>query len=256
MVIERHNTAEKFCRRVTARKAASLYLPAYNTSGTASGMGLDVGMGDECIRLLVLVAALLPRALTWVYEHLNVTRVKGARLVRQLVNAGLVREHTFATGKRGGHFKILEIIRAGWEKLAGLGINEPKWPTHGGWEHNIIAVALELIGKLGKWLVSFEVLIGDVRLDVHWRNQCGKIIVFQIGVSSPDREAANLVKACQLPVIQSNRLIFVCRDKKFGERVKKLLKDKGHAGLLQDRIEFRLAGEVLQCAYARDGGLA
>ena len=255
MVIERHNTAEEFCGNVTARKAAKLYLPASKTGSTASGVGLGAGIGDECIRLLVLVATPLPRPLTWVYEQLRVTRTKGGRLVRQLVNAGLVCEHIFATGKQGGSLKILEVTNAGWDKLSELRMEQPKALTHGGWEHNLVAAALELIGRGSKRKVSFEVVVSDVRVDVCWQNPTGQIIFFQIGTSNPDREAANFLKASQTTVVQSNRLILVCRDKKFGERVKKLLKAEGHAGLAKGKLELRLAGEILQCVYDKQGAL-
>jgi len=253
MVVESHNTAENFCRSITARKAARLYLPDSPAGAGGSGKGFIGKAIDECIRMLVLVATVFLRPLTWVYEQANVTRTTGGRLVRKLINAGLVREHTFSTGKRGGKLKILEVTYAGWVKLRELGIQQPQDLTHGGWEHNLIAAALELIGKQRNWQVSFEVVVGDVRMDVCWKNQQGKMVFFQIGTSDPDREVTNVLKALKIPTGRDNRLILVCRDKHFAEQVKTLLKQKGLTNLLKGTLELRFAGDVIQTVYQDKG---
>lgn len=204
---EPHRTAEGFLQTVRAVKAPSVYLPQKSADRygrptiTEWSNGASAEISSLYIQLLILAAVILPRPLTQMYKQLCITGAKGARAVRELVNVGLVLVHTFPTGKRGGGIRILQVTEAGWNKLSEYRVKRPKTLTRGGWAHNLIAAALGTLGTGQGFRVAYEVVVGDLRMDVRWQSPTGKLMFFQIALSRADREVEAVIKAMKVPAV-------------------------------------------------------
>ena len=85
--------------------------------------------------------------------------------------------------------------------------------------------------------------MNGVRADVEWQDNTGKRTFFNIGVSDPDREAENALRAVQLPAVTGNRFVFVARDSAFAKRFQSALKAKDPQGKLSGRIEVKLIAD-------------
>ena len=85
--------------------------------------------------------------------------------------------------------------------------------------------------------------MNGVRADVEWQDNTGKRTFFNIGVSDPDREAENALRAVQLPAVAGNRFVFVARDSVFAKKFRAALKAKDTDGTLSGRIEVELIAD-------------
>jgi hypothetical protein len=87
--------------------------------------------------------------------------------------------------------------------------------------------------------------MNGVRADVEWQDNTGKRTFFNIGVSDPEREAENALRAVQLPAVAGNRFVFVARDSAFAKRFQAALKAKDPQGKISGRIEVKLIADFL-----------
>ena len=91
---------------------------------------------------------------------------------------------------------------------------------------------------------------GEVRVDVQWRSKTGDLTFFQVGMSSPEREAEAAVKALQVPAVAAGTLVMVVRDGDFGKRFKAAMKAKDPGGTLASKVHVRTVGDVLLKLYS------
>ena len=205
------------------------------------------------LQVLMASAVSIPMQLTSVYQSMGITRKKGADAVKALVHAGLAMIVRLPSGSRGGGLRLLQITDRGWEVLGELNVPRPKRPTHGGWLHNVAASAIGAVGRWEGHQVRCEYQIPGVRLDVAWLANTGKATFFLIGVSDPSREADSIIRAFEVPVVQNQGLVLVCRDRQFGDRVRSLCKSRlGKESMA--KLQTRLVGQVLKRYYEGQDG--
>jgi hypothetical protein len=198
---------------------------------------------------MILHAIRIPPQRTDAYAQAGLTRKRGGQVVARLEAAGMVVCHSFSTGKRGGSLKLLEITARGWEELKRHGIASLQRPKSMTWEHQLGVDVTEAIGRQEQRQVDREVQIESMRLDVRWRSVTGAAVFFQVGISSPEREVDNACKALKLPAIAQAKLVLICRDKAFADRVRRLMAERDPGGVAAARIRIRLLGQVLDTYY-------
>ena len=247
---EREATAKAFLDTVTAVKAVSP--PQGRQAQDASHEnendgGVEVGptLTSKQVSILVLAGTARPEPLTKLYKRFGLKRAIGLKLVTDLEVKGLICRHTFSTGKRGGRLTLLEATRGGWDVLKRHGISQPDPVTGGGWEHNVGAALVGDTGTRKGMKVSYEVDLLGARVDVEWRAATGRRTFYNIGVSTPVREAQNALKIISLPVMADNGFIFVARDSAFAKKFKACLKARDPNGTAHKDIEIKLIADFL-----------
>ena len=256
------NTAREFLSRVTVVKAPEIYLPGPGDQSRVDLSSPAGTAGQDCLdgiawKILSLNAVPIPPMLGEMYDQLGLSRVQGGRHVKRLVAAGLAVVHQFHPSRRGGFIKVIEDTDLAYQHLQRLGITRPTPLTKGGWEHNLGCSAMAEIGKRKHYQKLHEVpvgLKGVVRIDIVLQNLTGQRMYVQCGISSPEREAINALKALELPAVTAGKFILICRDKSFATQTIqhiKTLDAKGHA--LQ-RIFIKLLGDVLEYYYLKSEG--
>jgi len=208
----------------------------------------DLELDPKHLKALVQLTEPLPPILTEWYQRLGLSTGAGRTMVRNLESKGFIRLHTFKTGQRGQP-KVAELTSDGWDLLERKQlVDRSAKPTHGGFEHNLAAESLRRIGKKNGWDVDFEVQVGDVRIDVRWRNDRGKCIFYQIGVSKPEREAQAIVKAASHKVIRQNKLVLIARDHAFIREVEKKVAKAMHPLKASEIFQGKLIGALMMKA--------
>lgn len=205
-------------------------------------------VGGVLLKLLTLLAVPVPPPLLSLYEQLHFSRREGRRLVLDAEHYGLVRCVEVSTGKRGGAMRLPQLLDPGKEQLRQHGITCPPSRTRGGWLHNVGAEAAAELFRREGWQVEFEIPFGDRCMDLRARRSDGKVLVCQIGVSSPTREAQSMHSLLST-LGEQHRVMLVCLDRKFQrEFERKVRKDEA------SRIELRLLGQVLEKYHHSGGG--
>jgi len=206
-------------------------------------------LDSEALRILILLAKPIPPSLTNLYNQVGISRARGVSIIKKLETRGLVKLHKFLTGKRGGQLTLLEITRIGWSVLSNHGIHQPKPVTKGSWEHNLGALAIGELHRHQRDSIDYELDLGGVRMDIRTRSKTGQITFYQICISSPEREVQSVIKAMKIPVVKTNRLVLVCRDKSFEKKVISLLQKVYPTGAFNKTITIRLVGDALAKVY-------
>lgn len=251
-------TTQQFLNSVQATKADKISFQPQATLVAAESKSAKTKIKPEIdemtIKILAQLSSVIPPQLTELYEKLGLNRTRGSRLIKKIVRDGLGIEHQYHPARRGGAIKLIEITGYGWQQLEKIGIRPHEKVLQGSWNHDMAGKVLGAVGKRHNYQVDYEVPIGHgkIRIDVVWDSREGKQIFFQCGVSSPEREAKSIIKAMELPVILNNRLVLICLNKKFAERVHTLLKKSDVSEKLNEIFTIKLLGDVLDTYYNKN----
>ena len=198
------------------------------------------------IQMLTMAAMDKPQQLCKIYDLLGVNRRDGRKIVDNLELKGLLRIHTFSTGKVGGQVSYPEVMDIGWQVLETKGFVKPLPLTGGGFLHNLCAKLVTAAEKAQGRNVRYEVDIYGKRLDVESRDgKTGERTFFNIGISSPDREADSIDAIVKMPVLTGNKFVFVGLDNAFVKQVKDALKAKGWKKEVINKLEMRVIGDYI-----------
>jgi hypothetical protein len=244
---ERLNIVRPFLNSITAVKYVEHGLPVIILSKQTSTPQPSVPATNyEEIQMLTLAAMDKSLQLCKLYDLMGVNRRDGRKIMDRLELKGLLRPHTFATGKVGGQVSYLEITDAGWQILIAKGFVQPLPLTGGGFLHDLCAKLITSVEKTHGRLVRYEVDIYGKRLDVESRDsKTGERTFFNIGVSSPDREADSIDAIVKLPALTGNKFVFVGIDNAFVKQVKEILKAKGWKKDATNRLDMRIIGDFI-----------
>ena len=138
------------------------------------------------------------------------------------------------------------LTEPAWKLLKQVGTSPAKSRTNGGWEHEVAAVLLEAEGKKQGYVVSFEVDLGSVRIDVQWLDRkTGKRWLFNIGISNPEHEVDNIEKFLQLPAAHDSSFTLVARDTSFAKKVRDILNKRNLAATVGGKFQTKLITDYL-----------
>jgi len=249
---DRQRLAEGFLQKVRAAKpvgvqesASSSNAPSAEESRSKQSEQPVVSHTPEEMQLLLAAGKGMNQSLGKFYEDLKMSRTQGNRIVKRLENQGLVRPHQFTTGRQGGRVTVLEVTSDGYAVLKAYGVEPIPKKTGGGWEHDWAALLIGRAGARQQMRVTYEEDLGGIRADVVWNDANGNRSFFNIGVSSPDREAANALRAVQLPALQGNRFVVVGRDSAFAKAVNQAYESLPADTAMVNRIEVQLIADFL-----------
>lgn len=249
---ERAASAKRFLAGVEVHPPSGLSVhrktsqrPAAGQPQAAADGSRGISVSEGALALLKQAATGLPCTKTRLYEKTGITRAEGRIRAKQLEDAGLVRIHRFTTGRQGGAVEFLEPTARAWQLLAAYDLKMPPALVGGGWEHEAAARLIHAAGRRRKMRVRCEVRVGEVRLDLEWRDHEGRAMYFNIGISDPSREAANALKALRLPALQENTLTLVCRDVEFARKVREQLDELDGNGESARKIRLALLTDYL-----------
>jgi len=247
---ERRRVVESFLRKVKA--AAPAPLEAFRTvpsvKATESDVAHSVGqkLTSSDIEMLVHASTGSPKPICVIYRLMGFSRAQGRRIAKRLESLGAIVLHAIRTGRRGGRLCFPEVTDFGWQILKDIGISKPPSKTNGTFLHELAARLIEAWERKQSHAVTFEVDVGDKRGDAMSRDRAtGAKTIWQIGTSSPAREAGNIEAILKLPVMQISEFVFVARDTKFAKEVTKLLKDKDSTGRLLSRVEMKTIADFV-----------
>jgi DNA-binding Lrp family transcriptional regulator len=264
MTMDPMKTTKDFLDSIVAQKAPSVYLP--ESTYQASTLEGVIGRGrqsayesrkDLSLRILMLAAGPIPPPFTDMFQQIGVSRTAGARLVKELINSGLVVEKQYHPARRGGGIKLPCITDAGVAELKRFGIKPPARVIQGSWDHNLCGTALGEIGKRKHYRVFYEVPIGpekDVRIDVVWQAPDGSRVFWQCVFSSAEREVEAALRAVKTPAITNAKLGLVCANKTLADRVSNLLQKTDCYRDIQPYVSIKLCGDVLEHYYKKSEG--
>lgn len=253
-----------FFDSIVAQKPPTLYLTE-SASNSSTCCNVSCGAFDSNDReqsklslgILRAAAVRIPRPLTHIYEQEELSRKKGASLVRDLVNDGDMRVYQYHPSRRGGAMKIPRITDKGWIILKPFGISPFPKVLGGGWQHDLCGKVLGAVGKRQHYQPSYEVLIGqrqNVRIDVALAAKNRPLLYCQCCFSSADREVEAAIKVLSIIPVEVGRIILVCRDKALSTKVHQLLnKNEGYKQYLE-RISVKVFGDVLEHFYKNSPG--
>jgi DNA-binding MarR family transcriptional regulator len=240
----------QICRQANARLLERVVYPEQpeaDSKTATQGPAKAVDLSPDELSLLIRVGVGIPKPVTQLYPDLNLSRTKGVSLAKKLEDRGLLRRHVFSTGKRGGSVTVLCTTSAGRGVLGKHGLNAPEPPIGGGSEHGLTAILITQRGREVGMAVSHEVDIGGHRIDVVWRDKRnGARTLFQIGITSPERELKNALEIVELPAAAENRFVVVARDAAFVKKLRSLIKQSDKADYLSERIEMRMVADYLE----------
>lgn len=203
-------------------------------------------LAPRWLAFLTHVATSTPIPLSEVYKRLSLSFTQGRRVTKGLAHLGLIRIHTFSTGKIGGRVRLIEITGAGWEYLISKGLSPPKSRTNGGWEHETAAQLIEIEGVRLGYRVSFEIPLGGLQADVQWLEaKTGQRILFNIGISRPAHEVETIEKFLKLAIAGETEFILVVRDTSFAKKVQAILKRRDPKGEILRRIEIKMIADFI-----------
>ncbi len=256
------DVSDDMCRASADRFLAGVHVEAYVPPVAVPGVPTtprngpmaapapsDIEKDAIPVLLQLQVGRVLP--VTSLYDRLNLSRPQGVRLLTRLENVGLVRPHRFSTGRRGGMLTLYEIADAGWHLLEKFGLlKRPKPRTHGGFEHELAAEALDIVGRSLGHRTDYEIDLGAVRIDARWQSDHGASVFFQIGLNDPQREAQALAKAAHLAAVKAGKLILIARDKGLADKVMAILRQLVPDHTVADGVETKLIGVLLDKAIS------
>ena len=95
----------------------------------------------------------------------------------------------------------------------------------------------------------------NIRFDVVWEDRDGNRTFWQCGQSDPEREVEAALKAIEIPCVADSKLVIVCRDRKFADKVESLLKKKAKENeKIKKLISIELFGDLLDNYYEQSKG--
>jgi hypothetical protein len=167
----RKSTVERFLKNVHTAPAAPMSsfrprAPVEIPSAGAAAQQKAPELPARSLAFMVHVATSTLAAMMKIYDRLALGCTQGRRVTKGLADIGLIRIHTFSTGKKGGQVGLIEITDSGWELLKKKGLLPPKRRTSGDWEHETAAKLIELEGARLGYRVSFEAPLGGIQADV------------------------------------------------------------------------------------------
>ena len=171
----------------------------------------------EALRLAVSAGFKPYLGITRHYDHLKLSRDDGRKALEFLEAHGYGRGHRISSGSRGGQLTLLEVTDSGWNQLEERQFARPPRVCKGGFPHEPVALALGELGRRGQHTVFFERAYDSTYADVTWETRDGRLIVYQIGMSSPQWEEKSLRRLLNYAGIAELHLI--CRDKAFLRKV-------------------------------------
>jgi hypothetical protein len=243
---------DRFMFRVTYVEDLALP-PAVVTAGDPSQPSSPPdNLREEEIHLLTSAVRLPPRPAVELYDATPLSRTRAAKVLKGLVHQGYLEESKWATGSRGGAMKVVSPTAEGLRSLRARSVHVPQVPKNTSWKHYGMCVALQELASAG-FIAELEVDLGAVRMDVAWLKDGNPVRFFQVGFTSPDREVDSVRQAMQVPSIQACGISLVVENKRFQDRIEKLL-GKTDLGVLAGKVDFLFAGQVLKQLSQRKGG--
>ena len=246
---ERLSIVGPFLNSITSVKYVGYGLPVIivpkQTSPLQPQRSVPVPDSEE-IQMLTLAAMDKPQQLCKIYDQMGVNRRDGRKIVNNLELKGLLRIYAFSTGKVGGQVNYPEVTDTGWQILAAKGFTQPLPRTGGGFLHNLCAKLVTVAEKAQGRNVQYEVDIYGKRLDVESRDgKSGERTFFNIGISSPAREADSIDATVKLPALTGNKFVFIGLDNAFVKQVKDALKAKGWKKEVINKLDMRVIGDFI-----------
>jgi hypothetical protein len=241
---EQKKVAARFLGQVKACPPAPLSVffpkPSSEEGYAQHSRGSDKALSSDQVEMLVGIATGPRRPMCQIYDQMNKSRAQGRRVVKRLESIGAVVLHTIASGRRGGQLLFPEVTDYGWRVLADMRIVRPTPKTGGGFTHELAAALIQRAEARKSRKLAFEIDIGGRRLDVRSTDPVtGEATLFNIGVSDPAREAANIEAILKLPVMQTSKFVFVAKDKEFTQQVRRLLSGQTASKDLLPRVDFK-----------------
>jgi DNA-binding MarR family transcriptional regulator len=218
------------------------------TASTTEDSSKHPGTLDpHALELMILSVTGPIKPLTKLYDMLQVSRPTGVKLTKRLEAIGFICIHTFATGKRGGKISLVEVTEAGWDILNKCGVFKKKNKTNGSWEHETAAAAIEVYARKNNETVDFEIDVGGVRVDVRSTDPMGgRQTLYNIGVSSVERECDSIERYIKLPAANNASFILVVRDPDFSRKVEAELKRRGISDDAAKKVTIKLFTDYLE----------
>jgi len=247
---ERRQAVKRFLAKVKACAPAPMDAfrptPSTPTAETNSAHCVEQKLNSTDIQMLVHIVTGIPHSMCKIYRIMGLSRTQGRRIVTRLESIGAIILHAIATGKRGGRLLFPETTDFGWQILAGKGIRRPAAKTNGTFVHELAARLIEARERERSRAVTFEVDVGGKRADgLSTDRATGTKSIWQIGTSSPDREADSIEAIVRLPLMQTSDLVCVARDAKFAKELTKLLKKKDPSGGLLNSVEIKTIADFV-----------
>lgn len=188
------------------------------------------------------------------YNDQTLSLASGTRLRQKLHDAGYIRVHRIATGRRGGMPEIIELTESGYQVLS---LTRPSWRGHGSFEHSWWAhrVRAWLEGQ-SRTEVIIEKLLNGKAADVGELTQSGWI-AWEVQLPNsvrPDLVADLIAKDLNAGFIRVVICVLTPKDK---EKVNSVVEEmERHPGLFKvkspivDKVQVRLLAEFVN----RNGG--
>jgi len=171
------------------------------------------------------------------YRRSHLSPSKGRKIKAELISAGLIKELSFSTGKRGGDLKLLDLTPKAL-RLLGIGLENRR--GQGSFLHKYfqesIAGYLNREGRHG----YIEMTLNGKAADVGVTEEDG-IVAYEIGLMAADGEAENAIKDLAAGF---HRVVVAVREKKMVERIKRRL-CRGLNKEQMVRIHFQLLIQYL-----------
>jgi hypothetical protein len=261
MTADPMKATKDFLDGIVAQKAPTIFLPE-SPSGSSSFVDLSDGALNSIdserrklsLGILRAAATHIPPPVTHIYEQEELSRTRGASIVKYLVNGGYMRVYQYHASRRGGAMKIPRVMDRGWAELSQFGMQPPQNVLGGGWEHNLCGKVLGAVGKRQHYRPSYEVPIGlcnNVRIDLVLAAINMARLYCQCCFSSAEREVEIAIKILSIIPAETGRLVMVCRDKAFLNAVSRLLKKADGDKQCHERISLKVFGDVLEHYYKK-----
>lgn len=236
---ERQDIVGQFLGTVKAIKYIERGLPAAavgSRARSAGGAGLPEVNSDE-LKFLVLAGTGKRLTMTQIYGQLGFSRRRGKQILDSLERKAAIRSKCF------GRTSFPEVLEPGKIIIESKGF-KCRDPKSGGFDHQL---GLDLVEESEKGnVVRREIDLFGKRLDLESRNRItGELKYYQVGVSDPAREAANLIEIAQINVVKNNKLIFVARDAKFAASVREILKSKDQSGYTLSKVDIKTISDYV-----------
>ena len=207
------------------------------------------------LRFRLSIAKRIPPQLCDAYEMSGLSRTAGPKLCKAMIHSGELNLLSYNPPRRGGAIKAPLLTDIGWSNLNYLSIEKPSPVLGGGQEHNFCGGVTGALAKRVKVHPSYEqsVPVGNqqhVRVDIALLEASGQIIYVQCCFSSVPREARNAILLLSSTVVAANRLLLVCRDKKFATELLKTLKPEPLYKQHAQQVAIKIFGELLMHYYS------
>ncbi|MFH1023493.1 MAG: hypothetical protein V1809_08885 [Planctomycetota bacterium] len=242
------SSAKAFLDGVTCEPLEAFSLdPGPTPPQAGSAPSKTPAVRPEVLRALDLFANEPLLSLTEHYKRLHLNNREGVKLIGEIRALGHIVVHEMQTGGRGRPIQLIEVKDAAKNLLRAKGYRVPDALVHGGFEHDLAAVAISIIGQPEKCRVDFEVTQGRVRFDIRKQFPAGQAELYQVGVSDPRREAEALSRALSLPSVCAGDdiLTLIVREAAFGEKTMLSLRSLTSRADPESLMRIVLLGELI-----------